>query len=140
VLAVLLAAAAPSDADDLSHWVGRYPTDRQIHPPARLFNTQVVRAGLQRLLTQVDRSHLRALSVETPIEQSGPFLVVRKCMPHDCGNQNAMVVLDGDARRMWVGLFARTPAVTSTRWFGTSDFHDLPAEVLKSFDDQHQPR
>jgi hypothetical protein len=139
-LVVLLAAAAPADWGNLSPWVGRYPTDSDARPPARLFNIPAIRAKIEQLLSSADRNHLRALSVETPIEQFGPFLIIKQCMPHDCGNQNAMVVLDSDARRMWVGLFARTPAVTSTRWFGTSDFHDLPAEVLRSFDVQHQPQ
>jgi hypothetical protein len=139
-LVVSLTAAAPADWGNLSHWAGRYPTDSDVRPPARLFDIPAIRAEMEQLLSSADRNRLRALSVETPIEQIGPFVIIKQCMPHDCGNQNAIVVLDGAARRMWVGLFARTPAVTSTRWFGTDDFHALPSEVLRSFDQQHEPQ
>jgi len=95
---------------------------------------------LQQVLTAPDRAKLQALTNETPVEQSGTFIIVKQCMPHDCGNQNAMVVLDTISRRMWVGFFARTAHVNSTRWFGTSDVHDLTPDVLRIFDAQHTPQ
>ncbi len=80
------------------------------------------------------------LTNEAPIEQIGPFMVIKQCMPHDCGNRHATIVLDTRERRLWVGLFTRTPTVTSSRWFGTSDVHDLPPDVIQGFEAQHEPK
>ena len=82
---------------------------------------------------------LGALEVETPITAQNGFLIIRQCRPHDCGEKNAMVVIDQGEDRMWVGFFSRSPTLVSTRWFGSTDHRTLPDTVLREFDAQHEP-
>ena len=135
-LSLVLTAAAPSGWGDLSGWVGRYPTDNGRH----LLGTPPIRAGLQQVLSPADQAKLRSFTNEAPVEQSGAYLLIKQCMPHDCGNQNAMIVLDTTTQHMWVGMFSRGSRTTAVRWFGMTDPSDLGPEIMQTFDAQHRPQ
>lgn len=138
-LAALLIAAAPGPWGDLSDWAGRYPTDRVAKPPRQLLQVPPIRTELHKLLPAAEIARLRSYAVEDPIEVRDGFLIAMQCMPHDCGDNNAMIVIDTRQRRMWVGFFSRATTVVSTQWFGSTDYTALPAFILKGFAAQHEP-
>jgi hypothetical protein len=129
------AAAVAPPWGDLDDWVGRYPTDRQAKPTRRLLELAPIRKDLRQLLSSSDLKRLSSLySVERPIVKMGNFIVVEKCMPHDCPSAHAIVVLDTEARRLWVGFFDRSDKGVSTRWYGTDDHLVLPQPILDEFE------
>ena len=124
---------------DLRDWVGAYPTDQAASPPRRLLRLPAISAQLRKLLQPTDLSRLASYRVEQPIQSVDGFVVVMQCMPHDCGDHHAMVVIDQEQARMWVGFFSRGPAAVSTKWFGSTEHQKLPGSVIKLFDSSHQP-
>ncbi len=143
LLAFWLLAAAPTPAPapwgPLNDWVGKYPTDDTARPSRKLLQIPAIRNELRSLLAPADLTRLAGLAVEQPLEMIDGLLIAAQCMPHDCGNQNALIVMDPKQRRMWVGFFSRSSSVVSTRWFGSTNHLDLPAAILGKFNSQHQP-
>jgi hypothetical protein len=133
VTAHLTAEAAPPWGD-LNDWVGKYPTDRQTNPTRHLLDLAPIRDGVRQLLNSSDLKRLTSLyTVEKPIVKIDHFVVVEKCMPHNCPSAHAIVVLDTEDRRLWAGFFDRTDKAVSTRWYGTDDHLVLPQPILDEF-------
>jgi hypothetical protein len=133
----LLAANTPPWGD-LSAWVGKYPTEQESGQTKRLLGLPAVRTELRALLSNADFKRLNSVfTVEKPIVKTDRFLVVQQCMPHNCPGAHAMVVLDSEDKRLWVGIFERTEKSVSTRWGGTDDYTLLPPSILDSFRRAH---
>jgi hypothetical protein len=82
---------------------------------------------------------VESYAVETPIEMIDELLIIAQCLPHDCGDQNVMIVIDPKQPRIWAGFFSRAQSLVSTRWYGPTDYRELPDAVLKLFDSRHTP-
>src|ERR1700712_359888 len=135
----MAAPPGPAPWGDVSTWAGKNPTDQTTKPPKRLLAIPSIQAEIHRLLSATDRGRLAALVVEKPVLVRNNFVLVAKCMAHDCGGQNAMVVIDPRLARIWVGFFFRADNLVSTRWFGTTDSLVLPESVMTAFAAMHQP-
>ena len=140
-LALLIGVGTTSAAPwgDLSSWVGAYPTDQSTSPPRRLLSMPAIQLQLRKVLQPADLSRLSSYRVEQPVQRVDGFLVVMQCMPHDCGDHSAMVVIDLDQARIWVAFFSRKPGAVSTQWFGSTEHPTLPESVRKLFESSHQP-
>ena len=129
-----VAALVAAPWGDLGDWVGKYPTDRQVTPVRRLLELPPIRDNLHRLLSPFDLKRITSLySVEKPIVKIDHFIVVEKCMPHNCPSAHAIVVLGTEDQHLWVGFFDRTEKAVSTRWYGTDDHLVLPQSILDAF-------
>jgi hypothetical protein len=134
------AAQATPWGTNLTAWVGKYPTAEGAARPKRLLAIPAVRQSLNTLLSRADLRLLDSvLAVEKPVAQVERFVVVEQCMPHDCPSVHAMVVLDTQERRLWVGIFEHTGRSVSTRWYGSTDHTLLPEAILESFRRGHEP-
>jgi hypothetical protein len=123
---------------DLSSWVGKYPTMRESGRVRHLWREPAVRQSLSSLLSRTDLERLESmLSVEKRIIKVNNFVVVEQCMPHGCPSAHAMVILDTEARRLWVGFYERTGRLVSTRWYGWEDYVLLPEAILERFRHGH---
>lgn len=72
-------------------------------------------------------------------QAGGLFLVIEKCMPHNCPSAFATIVIDLNQKRLWVGLFSRDETRTSTRWYGNADDYSVLPEVIRQgFVDRHE--
>jgi len=99
-----------------------------------LLNQPVIGDALRALLPSADWKALAGYDVEDPIEQKGDFLVINKCMPHDCPAAFAMIVIDTSKPRIWVGFFQRETNRVSTKWYGNADDYSvLPDDVRQEF-------
>lgn len=141
-VAVILLAHAPAHVaaqaqpwgTSLAVWVGKYPTNEEGARKQRLLAAPAVRRSLTALLSRADLRLLDStLAVEKQVAQVERFIVVEQCMPHDCPGAHAMVVLDTQERRLWVGLFEQNGRRVSTRWYGSTDHLLLPPAILESF-------
>jgi hypothetical protein len=139
LLVGLLTAATPAPWGDLSNWVGKYPTDQDAKPVRHLLQMPAVRAELSRILGPADLKLIASYAVESPIEMIDGLLIDAQCMPHNCGDQSVMLVIDPKQPRIWVGFFSRAPSLVSTRWYGPTDHHELPPAVLRQFESRHGP-
>lgn len=132
-------AADPTFWGDLSSWIGRYPTDQEGKSTRHLLEQPEIRKTLQSIVPSDRLRQLRSFTEEKPITAVDRFLLVQMCKPHDCPNHQAMVALDRNEERMWVGLFVRGNKAVSTCWFGTDDPALLPIEVTRAFVAAHRP-
>jgi hypothetical protein len=133
--------AVESPWGDLSSWVGKYPTIDEAGHKRRLWEQPAVRSSLQTLLDRADLEKLDStFGIAKPVVQVDHFIVVEQCLPHNCPSDHAMVVLDTEHRRMWVGFYERTEKVVSTRWYGSEDYILLPTAILETFRRAHAAR
>lgn len=128
------AVQAAGDWTPLLAWVGKYPSDRIAQHSGNLLSQLVIRNELKKLLPEAEISALARYDVETPIKKHGEYLVVNKCMPHNCPAEMAMIVVDVKSQMMWAGFFSRAGSVVSTRWYGSAnDYSTLPDEIKNEF-------
>ena len=127
-LAVLLALAgvtqparAADDWDDAARWVGKYPADALPGHAGGLLGLTGIRAALDTILPKPERALLARLAVETPVQQSANYLLLRKCMPRNCPSDMAVVVVDVQSHQVWAVFFSRTGQRVATRWYGADD-------------------
>jgi hypothetical protein len=131
--AVLSVQAQTPPWGDLSSWVGQYPTTRTGGKVNRLLEQSAIRSELRKILSPADQRLLGAYEIETPIENRDGFIVIAKCRPRNCGDEQATVVLDSKVPRLWVRFFERRPGGVSTRWYGNADDYTvLPASILQA--------
>lgn len=123
----------------LSSWVGKYPSDITSGGKASLLGHGEVNKTLQQILPAFEQKNWVAYDVESTIKQMDHFLVIEKCMPHNCPSAFATTVIDLSQRRVWVGLFSRDATRTSTRWYGNADDYTVLPEVIRQgFVDKHE--
>jgi len=134
-LSTVHAGSTPGwDKGVLLSWVGKYPAEIKGGHKIGLLNQPVIGDALRALLPSADWKALAGYDVEDPIEQKGDFLVINKCMPHDCPAAFAMIVIDTSKPRIWVGFFQRETNRVSTKWYGNADDYSvLPDDVRQEF-------
>jgi len=142
-------AAPPAASPDLgaalcfapADWVGRYPTDKDASGRTFLKLPCVARQLRALLPAAKLKRFLGALTVQGPIEQEGKYLAHTACRPHDCPSDHAMLVIDLERSRFFVGLYLRRrPQGSITEWYASDgDPSELPAEIVARFSHQHQP-
>ena len=138
LLAGLASAASADDASPLQAWVGKHPSDKPIAGQGTLLAQPRLRDGLAKLLPAPERALLKTLDVESQVRQSGDFLVIDKCLPHDCPARQAMIVVDLRSERLWVAFFTHTDGHVSTRWYGNvDDYNAVPQDVQTDFLKRH---
>lgn len=142
IIAALLAGAAVSaaadDASALQAWVGKHPSDKPIAGQGGLLAQPRLRDGLMKLLPAPERALLKTLDVESQVRQSGDFLVIDKCLPHDCPARQAMIVVDLRSDRLWAAFFTHSEGRVSTRWYGNvDDYNALPQDIQADFLKRH---
>lgn len=131
-------AAETGSWHDLTAWVGRYPSEHLVPHGVSLLEQPKVASAIRQLLTKQELEKLSRYDVETPVTQSGDYLVVDKCLPHDCPAAMAMIVIDTTHSQLWVGMFSRGEHNVSTVWYGTSDdYAVLPEVIRKNFLSRH---
>jgi len=123
----------------VSSWVGKYPSDIPSGGKASLLGQGEVNKTLQQILPPFEQKNWMAYDVESTIKQVDHFLVIDKCMPHNCPSAFATIVIDLNQKRLWVGLFSRDATRTSTRWYGnTDDYSVLPEAIRQEFINRHE--
>ena len=141
VAALLASCAVAASADDLSPlqaWVGKHPSDKPIVGQGTLLAQPRLRDGLMKLLPAPERALLKTLDVESKVRQSGDFLVIDKCLPHDCPARQAMIVVDLRSERLWVAFFTHAEGHVSTRWYGNvDDYNAVPQDIQTEFLKRH---
>jgi hypothetical protein len=126
-------ARAADDWDDAARWVGKYPADALPTHAGGLLGLKGIRAALDAILPKPERALLNKLAVETPVQQSGSYLLLRKCMPHNCPADMAVVVVDLQSRQVWAVFFSRAGQRVATRWYGAEDDgRNLPEAIRQA--------
>jgi hypothetical protein len=82
------------------------------------------------LLDPADLAFIGALHVESLIRKVDGMIVVEQCMPHDCGANRAIIAIDPDTARLFVGLRRWGPRRFETKWVGSENETTLPASIL----------
>ena len=138
LVAFTATAALADDASPLLAWVGKHPSDKPVAGQGALLAQPRLRDGLRKLLPAPERALLAKLDVEAQVRQVGDFLVIDKCLPHDCPAQQAMLVVDLKSDRLWAAFFTHTDGRVSTRWYGSvDDYNAVPPEIQTDFLKRH---
>jgi len=136
LLGCTTAEAADGWAPMLS-WVGKYPSDR-LGKSAGLLDQPPIKGGLKKLLPKGEIAALARFAVEAPVRRIDDYIVVNKCLPHNCPSDMAVVVIDAKNEKLWAGFFTRELGRVSTRWYGSADDYSvLPDEIKKEFLSRH---
>lgn len=96
VLMLMFAQTAHSAGkyEHLKYWVGRYPSKGPTRENREFLKLPEIRAILLQLLPGREYRRLtKTLAVETPIEMIDDYLVVRRCRPHCCPCENALLLV-----------------------------------------------
>lgn len=135
-----MAAAPAGPWGNLTAWEGHYPTDVLPGAQGGFFALPALRHTLASILTPADRHRLTNYAEASQIDPVGQYEVLSLCQPHDCPAENATIILDETAPRLWVAFYAHIGAVVSVRWYGTDDYEHLPPDVLNQVLYGHEPR
>ena len=127
------------DEQALTTWVGKYPTSTINGKRKSILSEENVKKILQKTVPSAELKKLNKYDVVTPIEKIDHYLVINKCMAHDCPAELAMVVIDLKAPVLWAGFFDREEHRVSTRWYtnGENDYAILPEEIKTMFLKRH---
>ncbi len=86
-----------------------------------------VKATLKAILPKAEQAMLARLDVEAPVTEVAGYLIVDKCMPHNCPADFAVLVIDVSHQKLWAGFFTRQEQRVATRWYGNADdYSSLP--------------
>ncbi len=133
----LSATAHAENLEPLRAWVGKYPSDH-LSTKASLLQQAPVKAVLKQILPKAEMALWARLDVEAPVRESGAYLIIDRCLPHNCPVQHATLVIDTASGKSWAGFFSRTGQSTSTRWYGSADNYSvLPDDIQKAFLRRH---
>lgn len=142
--AVMLAATATATASarnawtEISHWIDKYPSDKiSAHGPS-LLDYSPIKVALRKILPKSELSNLLKFDVEAPVKKIDGYIVVDKCLPHNCPGDHAMIVMDLHSEKIWIGFFTREEHRVSTRWYSNAEEYTiLPSEIQKHFESLH---
>jgi len=138
IAAFAATTAFADDASPLLAWVGKHPSDKPVAGQGPLLAQPRLRDGLRKLLPPAEHALLAKLDVESQVRQSGDFLVIDKCLPHDCPAQQAMIVVDLKTERLWAAFFTHTDGHVWTRWYGNvDDYNAVPQDIQTDFLKRH---
>jgi hypothetical protein len=131
--------AHATDWKDLHTWQGSYPVKLDQGKRSDILQDKRIAPILRRLLSPKEQIALKQYTTSAPIALiDGHFLVIENCKPHDCPSEFAMVVLDTENTKLWVGLFLREEAQVMTHWVGSADdYTRLPGAILNAFREKH---
>jgi hypothetical protein len=120
----------------LTSWVGKYPSDKIGNKSANeiLSKNHLVK----KILPTNETKLIKSLITEDLVSQNGEYLLISKCKPHDCPNNHSLIIekSNGD---LWIGIYQNNGNSISTRWYGTTDYMDIPTPILKLFIRGHTP-
>jgi hypothetical protein len=119
-------------------WVDKYPSDKLGPRSSGLLDQPEIRGILSKLLPKAESAELAKYDTEAPVTKFGNYVIINKCLPHNCPAAMAMLVIDVTGKKLWVGLFSRKDQGASTRWYGNADdYSKLPDEIKKEFLSRH---
>lgn len=123
-------------------WVGKYPADATGPAGARFLDVPCVRNALKSMLSASDyRTFRERLTVDSPIQLMGRYLVIARCEAHNCPAHHAMLILDTQEPGIVIGIYRRASSTASTRWYANeADPLKLPPEILQRFLRAHSPK
>jgi hypothetical protein len=137
VLSWVLCTGANAQSDDWGQalqWVDKYPSDKLGANGGGLFDQPLFKSILSRVLPKAEATALSKFAIESVIQKVGDYVIVHKCLPHDCPTEMATVIIDVKTRQLWVALFSREAGRTSTRWYATADdYSTLPDKIKNDF-------
>jgi hypothetical protein len=131
-----------SNLDSLKKWAGKYPIrlrkDKGVRqeeqlPSNNFFELPYIRQELTNLL---DDNDFKKIATEdwaiVPIKLVTDYLVIKRCRPHGCTSENAILAVSLHDGSMHVGFWNEDEKDSrKIRWFSTKgDYKDLPKEVL----------
>lgn len=131
-----LTAHAVDNWQGLNAWQGKYPSDKL--RDTTLLEQANVKATLKTILPKAEQAILARLDVEAPVTQVAGYLIVDKCMPHNCPADFALIVIDVSTQKLWAGFFTREEKRVATRWYGNADdYSSLPEAIKVQFLTKH---
>jgi len=120
----------------LDAWLGKYPSDKIAGKTA---NELLMKSHwLKKLVPAGEIRLLKSFTTEDLISQNGEYLLIFKCKPHDCPGSHSMIITDSKSA-FWIGIYQNKGKVVSTRWYGSSDYTELPMAIQKLFIRGHTP-
>ncbi|WP_155992578.1 hypothetical protein [Acidocella facilis] len=126
------ALASSSDWSSLDTFAGTYPA-------AGLMKSAIIRQQLRNLLSPRQRAQLKAMAVSPPVSKIDSDLMAQFCMPHMCGSESAVLVIDPAAAKLWVGFYETDGKRVQMEWIGTDDPAALPPDIQASLAKIHNP-
>ena len=140
LIAAVLLGHLPAHAFDnwqgLNAWQGKYPSDKL--RGTTLLEQANVKATLKAILPKAEQAILARLDVEAPVTAVAGYLIVDKCMPHNCPADFALLVIDVRQQKLWAGFFTREEKRVATRWYGNADdYSTLPEPIKVRFVEKH---
>jgi hypothetical protein len=135
-----ISATAQENWNDLTNWIGRYPTDGK----ESFLKLSAIQNRLKDLLSKDDLKHLTdELSIETPIQNIKGYLIVEVSLEHCAPCDNATLAFNLKNGAMHVGFYKRESHREIVRWFYSQpqdESDDLPKEVQDEFLYMHEPK
>lgn len=127
--------------DWLKKWVGKYPIDfdghpnPDTHPPSKnFFELPQIRQPLMKILKKEDFDKLTKDDwLIQPIELIADYLIIERCRPHFCPNEQVVLAVNLQSGSIHVGFWKEYGEIGSGKrqWFSTQGRHtDLPKEIL----------
>jgi hypothetical protein len=127
---------AGAETTKLAAWIGKYPSDKIA---GKTVNEIVMKSHLlKKLLPSHEARLINTLTTEDLITQNGEYILIFKCKPHDCPGSHSMIIRDSKSD-LWIGIYQNKGGVVSTRWYGTSEYTELPMAIQKLFIRGHVP-
>ncbi|WP_026439018.1 hypothetical protein [Acidocella facilis] len=144
VISAFILCAMPAMAatgwGSLSNWIGHYPDEKLGPAGAQLLGVPAIHSTLRHVLPAADFQALsNRYKLADQVSQVGHYILVDYCTAHDCGASNVTIVLDQTSANLWVAFFSSKGSSVSTRWYGTADYADLPANVQNAVIAVHRP-
>jgi hypothetical protein len=115
----IVAEGSSSSDQDLSRYVGRYPNDLFRGVPG-------LRTRLRTLLGTSYKSFFDRMQTEAPIDKDGRVLIVRACMAHSCGIDEAILAINLDSDTLHVAI------KTNSRYRTWSERGSIPAALNRA--------
>lgn len=136
MLTLLFGTSGAVSAASLRPWVGEYPSTKIRGRSAS--EVLMNRSFFKKIVPPSEIRLVKAFAVEDTISQDGDYILVSKCKPHDCPGNHLMIIekLSGE---LWLGIYQSSEGYVSTRWYGATDFSELPLGIQKAFVRGHTP-
>ena len=120
----------------LDAWIGKYPSDKIAGKTA---NDILIKSHwLKKLLPPGETKLIASFTTEDLMTQNGEYILIFKCKPHDCPGSHSMIITDSKGD-LWIGIYQNKGDSVSTRWYGTSEYTEIPVAIQKLFIRGHIP-
>jgi hypothetical protein len=122
----------------LESWVGKLPTQVVGGTNLKLIEADGIKKIIHEIVPDYEMNAINKYDVESLVSKIDNFIIINKCMPHNCPSELTMIVIDMKSPRIWVGLFLRDDSHSSTRWYSNGDDYSvLPNTIKQSFLERH---